>query len=116
MVDLVEDKGDTELVEPILTRVLLAAELPEPRLVNALDKDAADYSARNGSVAKPLEHDRLDLWGRPLRIEYLMWFRARMALTCLQYGHQEALYMMTLLLHPASAGPQGRAALSQRPL
>ena len=41
--------------------------LPDPRLVHALDKDAADYGARNGSVAKPLEHDRLDLRGR--RIE-----------------------------------------------
>jgi hypothetical protein len=43
---------------------LLATELPDPHLVNALDKDAADYGARNGSVAKTLEHDRLDLGGR----------------------------------------------------
>ena len=40
------------------------AELPDPRLVDALDKDATDCGARNGSVAKPLEHDRLDLRGR----------------------------------------------------
>jgi len=43
--------------------LVLAAELPDPRLVDALDKDAADYGARNGSVAKPLEHDRWDLRG-----------------------------------------------------
>jgi hypothetical protein len=44
-----------------------AAELLDPRLVDALDEDAADYGARNGSVAKPPEHDSLDLRGR--RIE-----------------------------------------------
>ena len=54
--------------------------LPDPRLVHALDKDAADYGARNGS---------LTAWTCGVvasRIEYLMWLRARMALTCLQYG------------------------------
>ena len=57
--------------------------LPDPRLVHALDKDAADYGARNGSVAKPLEHDRLDLRGR--RIEDGPDLPA--------IRHQEALYI-----------------------
>ena len=60
--------------------------LPDPRLVHALDKDAADYGARNGNVAKPLEHDRLDLRGRRIEDRVSNVVAARMALTCLQYG------------------------------
>ena len=55
--------------------MVLAAELPDPRLVDALDKDAADYGARNDSFVKPLD-DRLDLRGRRVE-DGVMWFRAR---------------------------------------
>jgi len=43
------------------------AELQNPRLVDSLDKDAADYGTRDGRVAKPPYHERLDFWRR--RIE-----------------------------------------------
>jgi len=43
---------------------VLAAEPLDPRLVDALDNDAADHGPWNGSVAKPPQHDGLHLRGR----------------------------------------------------
>lgn len=67
--------------------------LPDPRLVHALDKDAADYGARNGSVAKPLEHDRLDLRGRRIedRVSNVVAGEDGPDLPAIR--HQEALYI-----------------------
>ena len=67
--------------------------LPEPGRVNALDQYAAEYGARNSSVAKPLEHDRLDLRGRRIedRVSDVVAGEDGPDLPAIR--HQEALYI-----------------------
>ena len=93
----------------------------DPRLVDALDNDAADQGPRDGGVAEPLDHDSLDLWRRRVEDAVSDVVACEDGPHLPAIGHQEALYMMTL--NPASAGAAARqskaiaaAAVIRRPL
>jgi hypothetical protein len=63
---------------------LLAAELLDARLIDAFDDDAADHGARDGSVAKPFEHDGSDSYGRHIQSAVPDPITRKESLTCLQ--------------------------------
>lgn len=80
-----------------------ATELCDPRLIDAFNDDATNHGTWDRSIAEPPQHDRLDSRGGRVEDAISDVIACKDSPDLSAIGTHHALYMVTLLLQPASA-------------